>query len=244
MIAPSLESPTTDLCSVDARLRSWSRDRGGQEHHWPVLIDERTLRHAGYPDAFPHLLMTACCEHDPESTPGELVRSGWCLSPAVCYHAYAALEGRTLSEGLRLSARGHCFRNEAANELQLGRRQIEFQMRELILIGAPEWIERELADVQEEIERLAHEFGMTGAWETASDPFFLPRAKGKAHLQRLLGTKREFCLRDGLAIASINRHGAFFGERFRISLEDGSPARSACIAFGLDRWAAHSRQSR
>jgi hypothetical protein len=62
---------------------------------------------------------------------------------------------------------------------------------------------------------------------TASDPFFLPRARGKAQMQRLLGTKFELCLPDGLAIASINRHGAFFGDRFDIRLADGSSAHSA-----------------
>jgi hypothetical protein len=43
---------------------------------------------------------------------------------------------------------------------------------------------------------------------------------------------------NGLAIASVNRHGTFFGERFHISDESGAPVHTACIAFGLDRWAA------
>ena len=58
-------------------------------------------------------------------------------------------------------------------------------------------------------------------------------------MQRLLGTKIELCLPDGLAMASINRHGPFFGERFKICLGTGGSAHSACVAFGLDRWAAH-----
>jgi hypothetical protein len=104
----------------------------------------------------------------------------------------------------------------------------------------PHWIERKLADVPDEIAGLAARFGMSGSWETASDPFFLPRAAGKARMQRLIEAKREFCLPDGLAIASINRHGAFFGEHFQISMIHGRAAHSACIAFGLDRWAAHA----
>jgi hypothetical protein len=225
---------------VDSLLRSWTESRGGREQHWPVLMEESTLQRAGYPEAFPHLLMTACIATDPESLPGALSPSGWCLSPAVCYHAYAALEGSIIHGGLRLTARGHCFRNEDADELAPGRRQIEFQMRELVLIGGKDWIEHELAGVQEDISALASDLGMPGAWEIASDPFFLPQAKGKAHMQRLKETKREYCLRDGLAIASINRHETFFGERFHLSLSDGQAASSACIAFGLDRWAAHA----
>ena len=225
---------------MDERLRDWSQQRGGEERSWPVLMEEHTLRRAGYPNAFPHLMMTACVAADPAVKESPLVSSGWCLSPAVCYHAYASLEGETVEQGLRLAARGHCFRNEEAGELVPGRRQIEFQMRELILIGAPDWIEAELEGMQAEIVRLAGGFGLSGEWLAGNDPFFMPVARGKAQMQRLLETKREFCLPDGLAIASINRHGAFFGERFQISQAHGQAVHSACIAFGLDRWAAHS----
>lgn len=234
-----IENPA-DLATVDSLLRGWCKQRGGTEQQWPVLMKEEILQRAGYPEAFPHLLMTACVAADPVSKKPKAVRSGWCLSPAVCYHAYAALEGSILHGGLRLAARGHCFRNEAPDELEPGRRQIEFQMRELILIGAPDWIEAELSGAAESIAALAAELGMDGAWQVANDPFFLPRAGGKARMQRLLQTKREYCLPDGLAISSINRHGSFFGERFRLGLEHGRAAHSACIAFGLDRWAAHA----
>jgi hypothetical protein len=162
------------------------------------------------------------------------------LSPAVCYHAYAQLAGSTLSRGRTLTARGHCFRNEEASALIPGRRQIEFEMRELILVGTADWIEERLVHLKSGVETLAGAFALEAEWQPANDPFFLPSAQGKAHLQRLLGTKIEFCLRDGLAIASINRHCAFFGERFDIFTGDGVPAHSACVAFGLDRWAAHA----
>jgi hypothetical protein len=226
---------------IDAPLLSWAHAHGGREQRWPVLIGAGTLQRAGYHEAFPHLLMTAAVAAQPEHNAAFIAPSDWCLSPAVCYHAYAALEGQTLAQGAKLSARGHCFRNEDRAALQQGRRQIEFEMRELIFIGAPEWIEQELAGVREEIAALATAQTLMGDWQPATDPFFLPRARGKAHLQRVLGTKLEFCLPDGLAIASINRHGAFFGERFSIALPDAKPAHSACIAFGLDRWASQSK---
>ncbi len=232
---------THPLAQTNALLQKWSRTRGGDEQHWPVLIPAATLRRAGYYESFPQLLMTAAFCESPETDPEALSPSAWCLSPAVCYHAYAALEGRTLTNGVKLGARGHCFRNEARDQLSPGRRQIEFQMRELILIGAPEWIEAELARIPDEIEQLATTRGLHGAWQAAGDPFFLPKAQGKAHMQRLLKTKSEFCLGGGLAIASINRHGAFFGERFSIALPDAQPAHSACIAFGLDRWASNTK---
>jgi len=227
---------------LDSRLRAWALDEGSDEQSFPVLIAAETLRRAEYPDAFPHLLMAPSVAADPGQplTPGNVQLADSFLSPAVCYHAYAGLAGRTLERGETVTARGHCFRNEEAADLMPGRRQIEFEMRELILVGAPEWIEERLAVLQPGVEALARAFGLSTKWQPANDPFFLPRAQGKAHLQRLLGTKIELCLPDGLAVASINRHRAFFGERFAIATSEGAPAHSACVAFGLNRWSAHA----
>jgi hypothetical protein len=226
---------------IDSQLRTWALDEGSDERNFPVLIPGDTLRRAEYPEAFPHLLMAAAAAADPAKPfvqeNARLVDSF--LSPAVCYHAYAQLSGFTLERGVTLTARGHCFRNEDPAALAPGRRQIEFQMRELILVGDAEWIERRLVVLKPGVETLAASLGLSAEWQPANDPFFLPRAHGKAHMQRLLGTKIELCLPDGLAVASINRHRTFFGERFDIRTGDGAPASSACIAFGLDRWAAH-----
>jgi hypothetical protein len=227
---------------LDSQLRTWALDEGSDEQSFPVLIDAETLRRAEYPNAFPHLLMAPAVAADPAQpmTRANVFLTDSYLSPAVCYHAYAQLAGTKLPRGRTLTARGHCFRNEETSELIPGRRQVEFEMRELILIGTPAWIEERLANLKPGVEALADAFGLEAEWHPANDPFFLPSAQGKAHLQRLLGTKIELCLRDGLAIASINRHRAFFGERFDIFTGDDAPAHSACVAFGLDRWAAHA----
>jgi hypothetical protein len=206
-----------------------------------VLIPAETLRRAEYPEAFPHLLMAPVVAADsaaPFLEPNVRL-ADWFLSPAVCYHAYAALEGCVLEEGRLFTARGSCFRHEEPEELAPGRRQVEFEMRELILVGRLEWIEQRLAVLQPGVDLLARQCGFDATWQPANDPFFLPRARGKAHMQRLRGTKIELCLPDGLAIASINRHGDFFGQRFEIQTPGGALAHSACVAFGLDRWAAH-----
>jgi uncharacterized small protein (DUF1192 family) len=227
---------------LDAEIRAWALDAGSVEESYPVLIDAATLRRAEYPEAFPHLLMAPAVARDPEQpfANKNVALADWFLSPAVCYHTYAALEGRTIDPGVILTARGHCFRDEDAAALEVGRRQIEFQMREVVLVGSPTWIEERLAVLQAGVERLACACGLVGAWCPANDPFFLPRARGKAQMQRLLGTKIEWCLPDGLAVASINRHRTFFGERFCIRDASAAPAHSACVAFGLDRWAAHA----
>jgi hypothetical protein len=235
--------------ATDGRIRSVALAQGAQEVAYPALIARGVLCAAEYDRAFPHLLMAGTAARNPDVSPDDLFRSDnlrdptWFLSPAVCYHTYAQFAGRTLTRAIMVTARGKCFRDED-RELSFGRRQIEFEMREIVLLGSSAWIDQRVPELQEQVEAVAAELGLAGQWQTAEDPFFLPRAKGKALLQRLKGTKQEYCLQDSdsLAIASINRHGTFFGERFCISNADQSPVHTACVAFGLDRWAAARTQ--
>jgi hypothetical protein len=233
--------------AIDGRFLDWAREWRAEQAQFPVLIDGPTLERAEYPAAFPHLLMSACRCVDPTKPSIDLLNAanlaptGWLLSPAVCYHAYPRWEGKTLAQPRILTARGRCFRNET--EFTPGRRQIEFEMREIVLCGEPGWIEKQAAEARGRIEAIAAALGFQGTWETAEDPFFLPTAQGKALIQRLQETKKEFVVRNPapLAVASINRHGTFFGERFHIALAAGGSAHTACIAFGLDRWASSAQ---
>lgn len=225
---------------LDERLRQWAENLGGQEYSFPSLIDTETLSAAGYPDAFPHLLMASAAASNPEFQWGQnaIKQTDWYLSPAVCYHVYPLMRDTRITTGSLFSARGHCFRHEDPSAWLAGRRQVEFQMREFVLVGDADWLADQLRSLESDVSSLAQEFGLVGTWCPAIDPFFLPKARGKAQMQRILGTKKELCLPCGLAIASINQHGSFFGERFNIRLPDDRPAHSACVAFGLDRWAA------
>lgn len=227
---------------IDSEFLQLARGHGARELQFPTLISKTLLERAEYPQAFPHLLIIACACHDPtrESLfgPENLTPQEWFLSPAVCYHAYAHYHGQVLADPQIVTARGRCYRREAS--FQFGRRQLEFEMREIVLLGHPDWLNERIALLQFEIDRIARRCGLPVDWETAEDPFFLPTAKGKALMQRLMETKKELVC-DGpepLAIASINRHGTFFGERFAIRRPDMTPVHTACVAFGLDRWAA------
>jgi hypothetical protein len=228
--------------AIDQLFIAWAHEWHGMEAQFPALIARRVLEQAEYPEAFPHLLLSACRCSDPTKPAPTLLAaanlspSGWLLSPAVCYHAYPHWAGQTLTEPQVLTARGRCFRHE--DEFVPGRRQLEFEMREIVLCGSPEWIEQRTSEARGRIEALAESAGFRGSWEVAADPFFLPTAQGKALMQRLQETKCEFVVRQptSLAVASINRHGTFFGERFDITLASGARAHTACIAVGLDRW--------
>ena len=227
---------------IDREFLELARSHDARELQFPTLISKTVLEQAEYPQAFPHLLMIACACHDPARqslfVPENLAPQEWYLSPAVCYHAYAHFHGQVLADPQIVTARGRCYRREAS--FQHGRRQLEFEMREIVLLGDPEWLNERIALIQAQILRIAERYALPVHWETAEDPFFLPTAKGKALMQRLMETKKELVC-DGpepLAIASINRHGTFFGERFAIRQPDKTPVHTACVAFGLDRWAA------
>jgi seryl-tRNA synthetase len=226
---------------IDDSLLAMACRGGAKPFQYPVLISREALEKAEYPSAFPHLLMAAAPLRDPAVTgqqqlePANLRSPEWCLSPAVCYHVYSDFVGQTLSAPATVTARGRCFRHEAT--IDPGRRQIEFEMREIVLLGSADWISAEVSVWKNRLDQLLQQLELTGNWQTAEDPFFLPSAKGKAVMQRLMETKIEYCSNESepIALASINRHGDFFGRRFSIRDSSGQFIHTACIAAGLDR---------
>jgi seryl-tRNA synthetase len=238
-----------NFARIDAGLQAVAAEFGASAMSYPTLIAREALVRAGYPDAFPHLLMLATNLARPERSdlldPPNLDSPQWCLSPAVCYHVYAQFAGQRFTEPTIVSAGGRCFRHESSTEP--GRRQIEFEMREIVLLGDGEWVRATATDVKHRVENVARRLELEGEWRIAEDPFFLPRAQGQALMQRLKETKLEYCRGDGeesLALASVNFHEDFFGKRFDIRTQGGGFIHTACVAAGVDRWVASIHQQR
>lgn len=225
-----------DLDAIDAGLQRIASSVGAVETRYPVLIASDVLTRAEYPEAFPHLLMSATSGRDRVAADPHDELPAWCLSPAVCYHTYAQFAGRSVAGGWATTARGRCFRAE--EETIPGIRQLEFEMREIVLLGYPQWVDGWVESVKSAVEQAAAADGLTGTWEPAEDPFFLPSAAGKLLMQRLMKVKVEYRLvrPAGVALVSVNRHGSFFGHRFDIRTASGEAATTACVAIGLDRW--------
>jgi seryl-tRNA synthetase len=231
----------------------------------PAALALGTLARASYFASFPHWLTLAAHLHeDPESLrqvaessdPVAVAREACApadaaLSPAVCYHVYAALAGRALESSAFVTVQGTCWRHEGDRLSPLARGWA-FTMREGVCVAD--------ADVTEEFRQrgiararvLAGALGLNARLEEATDPFFAPTARGRMLLQRLKGLKQELLLPVGdecIAAASFNQHEYFFGDAFDIRLGDGTPAHSACVAYGVDRWllavlAAHGTDPR
>ena len=166
---------------VDALVRDAALALGAAPVQYPALIARAALEHAEYPAAFPHLLMSASArqrapEGDGTQISADAVLTTWCLSPAVCYHTYADLAGRVLRDPIAVTARGRCFRAECHTEP--GVRQVEFEMRELVLLGPRAWVEASAEDARRDIEALARGLGLDGDWQTGEDPFFSAGGRG------------------------------------------------------------------
>ena len=251
--APILGSHELDrLDELDRRLIELANGFGAQRQQYPALIAREAIERAEYPQAFPHLLLSAVPARDPSLVARQVTPSDnfgeveWCLSPAVCYHAYAAQHaGQTIDQGIAVTARGRCFRHEAS--VIPGTRQIEFEMREIIWIGPGDWVIEQLETGRQRLTALADDLMLAGEWVMAEGPLLLARRRvqGKAFLQRLQETKREFQSHDGaVALASVNRHGSFFGTRFGIVDGQGNSVHTACLAVGLDRWRSRLTNAR
>jgi hypothetical protein len=168
-------------------------------------------------------------------------RTSQFLTPAACLHLYSRLAGQ------RLPADPTCwFLWAPCSRFESGRsrfpfRLFAFHMAEIIMIGTPDEVDAQARAME---QRLVSTFGrwrLDGSFETATDSFFSPTARGARLLQQLKQLKREFRSRVGgmeLALASINRHEDYFARRFRIRLAGAPQPHSFCAAFGLERMVA------
>lgn len=247
----ALSGPLLDRAiELDAVFCSWAARLGATEYRFPSMISAKSLAPIAYLKSFPHLatfvtsgqrreaslksLAEQCGVAEQIPISEELLEPvEQLLTPAACYHFYPRLTGSRLKSPLLLTTKCQCHRRE--HEYLPLQRQWCFEMREIVCIGDNDMIEQFTEFCRERIDAFVNALGLAGAWETATDAFFDPTADPKALAQILEPVKRELCTRDGLAIASINKHRSFFGECYDIRHEQ-IPAHSACVAFGMERW--------
>ena len=234
---------------------------GAEPYRFPTLIPARYLERVNYFQAFPHSLtfvthlredldaidhfaQNAACEHDgalnmPLNTFSPIQTL---LSPAVCYHLYFALADQPLPQGkVVATAVGNCFRYESINLSSL-ERLWNFTMREVIFIGAKDFVLENRENARQRMERVFDEVDLAYRVESANDPFFIGEFRKQAAFQSAFQLKFEIRARlpfkdSTLAVGSYNYHQDFFGRHLNITLPDGSPAHTGCVAFGLERMA-------
>ncbi|WP_256641780.1 hypothetical protein [Streptomyces murinus] len=241
---PSLGAEGTALLRLlDDTFEQWGVTAGARPMTMPPLLPAADLRRLDYYENFPHQAVVATaidvdrrgeyctdtgCFPCSSLQPAELG-----LPSASCYAVYLDHEGREVADDTLVTVVGWCFRKEERYEGL--RRQLGFHMREIVALGSREHADAHLREFTERIAAFARALDLPLRREAASDPFF-DKGGSKALLQRLSPVKHEFLFED-LAIASVNTHRNFFGDRCSITLAGtGEPASTSCVAFGLERW--------
>lgn len=249
-----LRGPVVSLLrEIENALLELAHAETADEWIAPAVVTFDTLEKAQYFASFPQWLTAAshlsgddeCLQRIAASTsPGHAARSSLApadavLPPAICYNTYAAIADSVIDAPLVMTAQGTCWRHEGERLAAL-ERGWAFTMREIVCVGEERDVKDFLDRCVRRVSAVERAYDLECELTAASDPFFAPTARGRVALQRIKGLKHEliFHFADGrpLAIASFNDHELFFGEAFGITLPDGKPAWSGCVAFGLERW--------
>jgi seryl-tRNA synthetase len=217
---------------------------------FPPVISRETIRRAGYFESFPHLLGTIHSfagderTHSPMPQPGD---SAWqwrehdalsdvVLTPAACYAVYPHATGTLPAEGRVIDIESWCFRQEPSDEPE---RMRAFRMREFVRIGSAAEVQAWRSEWIPRAQEFLTQLGLRPDLALANDPFFGTGARFLAMSQREQELKFELSVqvRAGAAAACIscNYHLDHFGTAFEIQTNNGQPAYTACVAFGLER---------
>lgn len=229
---PGANAPAAGL---EGELLRWGRDLGAREVSAAPLIPVAALAQAGYLSSFPGRAVLV---------PGELAAE-LAVPPAACLECYADFAGRTLDSALLvLAVRNRCARGDETVDARKGRLR-EFTMREIVLLGSESAVDRARRALMRRAQTYLTRLDLTATIEVANDPFHTSADRGKLALQRLRALKYELRMPvagERIAVASFNHHEDYFGRAFGITLPDGSPAHSGCVAFGIERWGLALRE--
>jgi seryl-tRNA synthetase len=241
------EEPTRLAETLDDLCTRWARASGATALTVPALLPVADLAALDVYRNFPQLALvsspldvaaagTGQIEQQSlagEFGPGALRGAGLALPSSACYGVYLHHRDRQVSpDGELVTVVAQCFRNE--DHFDGLRRLKAFRMREVVALGSPDQVTDHLDRSARFLDALAGEIGLPLERRAASDPFF-DQSGERATFQQLLPVKYEYVYK-GLAIASVNTHFLFFGERCAISLPTGEPASTSCVGFGVERW--------
>ncbi len=238
-----------------AALISRYRPHDAEIFSFPPVASRAQIEKSGYLKSFPHLLGCVSCLHGTEPeiravVEGATAGKDWrdalgatdlVLAPAACYPVYpmVAARGTAPAGGLRFDVTCDCFRRESTHEL--GRFQ-SFRMREFVCVGSPDEVVafREYWKIR--ALELVQQLALPHQTATASDPFFGRAGKLMAVSQVEQELKFELLIpinsaENPTACMSFNYHQGHFGETWGIDTADGGVAHTACVAFGMDRFA-------
>jgi len=230
---------------LEEHILGWASECGAVPMLFPALVPIRDLEALDYFKNFPHLALFADRIRPErlddyargasraETVERDVTSSGYVLPSAACYSVYLHCRNTKLSEPKRVTTVATCFRNE--KEYRGLERLCGFSMREIVCLGSVDAVRSHLASFKGKVQAFCAWLDLPVTLQTATDPFFEPAGE-RATMQRLFPVKEEFVHGGSTAIASLNFHRNFFGERCGIVTADDRPAYTGCVAFGIERW--------
>lgn len=248
-----LSGPLLELAErIDHRFLILSARWGATDHRFPTFLAATVLERIDWFRSFPQLAtFPVCLDRDeanltrfttgqPVDGEGRVQPTGLApirdvLTPAACYHLYDHHQGRAFDRPRHFTTRNTCFRRE--DHYVPLERQWSFTMREIVCMGTAVETRAFVDEATAEVDRLVADIDLPVRWEHATDPFFRPSENPQYLMQQVDPTKEELLFEGRLAVASTNMHHDHFGRAFDIR-RDGEPVRTACIAFGIERWVA------
>jgi seryl-tRNA synthetase len=250
--------PTRLVDYFERQFIALAESFGAVPYRFPTLISAHQMERIKYFHAFPHSLsfvthlredldvidqfaQQAVCDAQGLNTPlDSFARIQTLVSPAVCNHLYFALADKPLpSDQMIVTAVGSCCRYEAINLTSL-ERMWNFTMREVIFVGSKDFVLENREIARQRMSQAFERIGLAYRIESANDPFFIGEFRKQVAFQSAFQLKYEIRARlpfkeSTLAVGSYNYHQDFFGRNLAITLSDGSPAHTGCVAFGLER---------
>jgi len=232
--------------ALDATFVSWAAECGAWPMLFPPLMRIEDLERFDFFRNFPQLPLLVAglrgeCLHDVAASPSplhmvpnaDLTAAVYALPSAACYNIYLHFQDTTLAGPRYVTTVANCFRNEQRYDDL--RRLWGFTMREIVCLGTRDEVQAHLTSFKQRVLGFGEQFGLGLEVEVGSDPFYQPQSP-RALLQQVFPQKEEFLSGGSVAIASVNFHRNFFGERCAIKTPDGQLAFTGCVAFGLERW--------
>ncbi len=225
---------------------------GAEVMRFPPVVTRADFERSGYMKSFPQLVGTVHAFNGNERDHATLLRrleagedwtagqaaTGVVFTPAACYPAYPALaaRGALSAEGALIDITSWCFRHEPS--LDPARMQL-FRQKEFVRVGAPDQVIafRDLWKTRG--EAIIAGLRLPLVIEVANDPFFGRAGRMLASSQREQALKFELLVPIASDIAptaccSFNYHQDHFGHAWDIRRDDGTPAHTACVGFGLE----------
>ncbi|MCE5290208.1 MAG: amino acid--[acyl-carrier-protein] ligase [Nocardiaceae bacterium] len=221
---------------------------------FPPLFPREAFERTGYLESFPNLTgeistftgddrnhaALLAAREDGADWSHFLTPTDSMLVPAACHSSYPILTGQLPESGRTLDVSGYCFRHEPAIDPA---RMQAFRIREFVHAGTPDQAVAHRSEFLSRSISLVQDLGLEVEAVPANDPFFGRAGRILARSQRGESLKTELVVRlygdshDGTAIASGNYHRDHFGSHFDIRTANGNVAHSACVGFGLERFA-------